>query len=91
MIPITERTNITIIITTAPTTHQVPDTSLTITPMEGTSQNNKGNFTEKPPNVQVTLIGPVNKEQMYKIHKILKNCKQYRDKLHKHLQQGRSQ
>ena len=34
--------------------------------------NNKGNYTEKPANVQVTLTRPVNKEQMYKIHEILK-------------------
>ena len=39
----------------------------------GNFNNNKGNFTEKPANVEVTLTGPVNKEQMYKIHEILKN------------------
>ena len=50
------------------------------------NNNNKGNFTGKPANVQVTLTGPVNKEQMYKIHEILKNPKQYRDQLPKHLQ-----
>ena len=49
----------------------------------GNFNNNKGNFTA---NVQVTLTRPVNKEQMYKIHEILKNPKQYRDKLPKHLQ-----
>ena len=48
--------------------------------------NNKDNFTDKPANVQVTLTGPVNKEQMDKIHEILKNPKKYRDKLPKHLQ-----
>ena len=52
----------------------------------GNFTNNKGNYTEKPANVQVTLTGPVKKEQMYTIHKILKNPKQCRDKLPKHLQ-----
>ena len=51
----------------------------------GGNFNNKGNFTDNPANVQVTLTRPVNKEHLYKIHEILKNPKQYRDKLPKHL------
>ena len=53
---------------------------------EGNFNNNKGNFTEKPAHVQVTLTGPINKEQMYKIHEILKTPKQHKGKLPKHLQ-----
>ena len=37
------------------------------------------------------LTGSVNKEKMYKIHKMLNNPKQYRDKLPKHLQSSTSE
>ena len=52
----------------------------------GNFNNSKRNFTEKPSNVQVTHTGSVNKDLMFKIHKILQNPKQYRDKLPKHMQ-----
>ena len=38
---------------------------------------------EKPANVQVTLTGPVNKEQLFKIQEILRNPRVYRDNLPK--------
>ena len=38
---------------------------------------------EKPSNVEVTLKGPVNKEQLFKIQEILRNPRIYRDKLPK--------
>ena len=38
---------------------------------------------EKPGNVKVTLTGPVNKEQLFKMQEILKNPRVYKDKLPK--------
>ena len=45
--------------------------------------NAKNDYTEKPSNVEVTLKGPVNKEQLFKIQEILRNPRVYRDKLPK--------
>ena len=46
----------------------------------GTS-NTKNTLQDKPTNVQVTLTGPVNREQLFKIQEILRHPLQYRDKL----------
>ena len=43
--------------------------------------NNKGSFQDKPTNVQVTLTGPVNRDQLFKIQEVLRHQSQYRDKL----------
>ena len=50
-----------------------------------TSRNfrNKGDYTEIPPNVEVTLKGPVNQNQLAKIKEILKNPWIYKDKVQK--------
>ena len=45
--------------------------------------NNKGDYTEIPSNVEVTLKGPVNQDQLAKIEEILKNPRVYKDKLQK--------
>ena len=45
--------------------------------------NNKGDYTELPSNIEVTLKGPVNQDQLAKIKEILKNPRIYRDKLPK--------
>ena len=45
------------------------------------SNNTKINFQDKPTNVQVTLTGPVNKDQLFKIQEVLRHPSQYRDKL----------
>ena len=57
---------------------------------KGNNYNSGGNFntakndyTEKPVNIQVTLTGPVNKEQLFKIQEILRNPRIYRGKLPK--------
>ena len=57
---------------------------------KGNSYNSRGNFnnakndyTEKPSNVEVTLKGSINKEQLFKIQEILRNPRVYRDKLPK--------
>ena len=57
---------------------------------KGNNYNSGGNFNnakndtmEKPANVQVTLTGLVNKEQLFKIQEILRNPRVYRDKLPK--------
>ena len=42
---------------------------------------NKGDYTEIPSNVEVTLKGPVNQDQLMKIKKILKNPWIYKDKV----------
>ena len=42
---------------------------------------NKNNQQEKPVNVSVTLHGPVSKEQLYKIQKVLQHPSQYRDRI----------
>ena len=47
----------------------------------GASNNTKGNFQYKPINVQVTLTGPVNRDQLFKIKEVLRHPSQYRDKL----------
>ena len=44
---------------------------------------NKGNYTEIPSNVEVTLKGPVNQDQLAKIKEILKNPWIYKDKVQK--------
>ena len=49
--------------------------------------NAKNDYTEKPSNVEVTLKGPVSKEQLFKIQDILRNPRVYRDKLPKGQQQ----
>ena len=41
----------------------------------------KSNHQEKPVNVSVTLNGPVSKEQLYKIQKVLRHPSQYQDRL----------
>ena len=41
----------------------------------------KNTLQDKPTNVQVTLIGPVNREQLFKIQEVLRHPSQYRDKL----------
>ena len=50
-----------------------------------TSRNfrNKGDYTEIPSNVEVTLKGPVNQDQLAKIKEILKNPWIYKDKVQK--------
>ena len=45
--------------------------------------NNKGDYTEIPSNIEVTLKGPVNQDQLAKIKEILKNPRIYKDKLPK--------
>ena len=47
----------------------------------GNSNNTKSNFQDKPTNVQVTLTGPVKRDQLFKIHEVLRHPSQYRDKL----------
>ena len=44
---------------------------------------NKGDYTEIPSNVEVTLKGPVNQDQLMKIKEILKNPQIYKDKVQK--------
>ena len=41
----------------------------------------KSNQQEKPVNVSVTLHGPVNKDQLYKIQEVLRHPLQYRDQI----------
>ena len=43
--------------------------------------NTKNTLQDKPTNVQITLTGPVNREQLFKIQEVLKHPSQYRDKL----------
>ena len=45
------------------------------------SNNTKNTLQDKPTNVQVTLTGPVNREQLFKIQEVLRHPSQYRDKL----------
>ena len=45
--------------------------------------NNKGDYTELPLNIEVTLKGPVNQDQLAKIKEILKKPRIYKDKLPK--------
>ena len=45
--------------------------------------NNKGDYTEIPSNIEVTLKGSVNQDQLAKIKEILKNPRIYKDKLPK--------
>ena len=47
----------------------------------GISNNTKNTFQDKPTNVQVTLTGPVNRDQLFKIQEVLRHPSQYRDKL----------
>ena len=47
----------------------------------GLSNNTKNTLQDKPTNVQVTLTGPVNREQLFKIQEVLRHPSQYRDKL----------
>ena len=52
----------------------------------GTTSRNfrsKGDYTEIPSNVEVTLKGPVNQDQLMKIKEILKNPQIYKDKVQK--------
>ena len=46
----------------------------------GTS-NTKNTLQDKPTDVQVTLTGQVNREQLFKIQEVLRHPSQYRDKL----------
>ena len=41
----------------------------------------KNTLQDKPTNVQVTLTGPVNRDQLFKIQEVLRHPSQYRDKL----------
>ena len=50
---------------------------------ENFRNSNKGDHTEMPSNVQVTLKEPVNQDQLAKIKEILKNPRIYKDKLPK--------
>ena len=43
--------------------------------------NTKNTLQDKPTNVQVTLTGPVNREQLFKVQEVLRHPSQYRDKL----------
>ena len=43
--------------------------------------NTKNTLHDKPTNVQVTLTGPVNREQLFKIQEVPRHPSQYRDKL----------
>ena len=52
----------------------------------GNFNNAKSDYTEKSSNVEVTLKGAVNKEQLFKIQEILKKPGVYRDKLPKEQQ-----
>ena len=45
------------------------------------SNNAKSTLQDKPTNVQVTLTGPVNWDQLFKIQEVLRHPSQYRDKL----------
>ena len=49
----------------------------------GNLNNAKNDYTEKPVNIQVTLTGPMNKDQLFKIQEVLRNPRIYRDKLPK--------
>ena len=42
--------------------------------------NTKNTLQDKPTNVQVTLTGPVNREQLFKIQEVPRHPSQYRDK-----------
>ena len=46
----------------------------------GTS-NTRNTLQDKPTNVQVTITGPVNREQLFKIQEVLRHPSQYRDKI----------
>ena len=43
--------------------------------------NTRNTLQNKPTNVQVTLTGPVNREQLFKIQKVLRHPSKYRDEL----------
>ena len=43
--------------------------------------NTKNTLQDKPTNVQVTLTGPVKREQLFKIQEVLRHPSQYRDKI----------
>ena len=45
----------------------------------GMSNNTKSTLQDKPTNVQVTLTGPVNQDQLFKIQEVLRHPSQYRD------------
>ena len=45
--------------------------------------NTKGDYMEMPSNIEVTLKGPVNQDQLAKIKEILKNPHIYKDKIQK--------
>ena len=47
----------------------------------GNTTQYKSNFQDKPTNVQVTLTGPVNRDQFFKIQEVLQYPSQYREKL----------
>ena len=43
----------------------------------GNSNNTKSNFQDKPTNVHVTLTGPVNRDQLFRIQEVLRHPSQY--------------
>ena len=49
----------------------------------GNFNNTKNDYIEKPANIQATLNGPINKEQLFKIQEMLRNPRVYRDKIPK--------
>ena len=72
------------------TNYNTNNSNQSSTTYKGNNYNSKGNFnnakndyTEKQSNVEVTLKGPINKEQLFKIQEILRNPRVYRDKLPK--------
>ena len=66
------------VLSTRPTTATI---AATVAPLE--NFRNKGDYTEIPSNVEVTLKGPVNQDQLMKIKEILKNPWIYKDKVQK--------
>ena len=82
MILIIKRTEVTAIaIQTDLTTTRTAPTTATTPPTE--TSGTTTSMTEIPSNVEVTLKGPVNQDQLAKIKEILKNPRIYKDKLPK--------
>ena len=86
MIQVIKRTKITTIaIPTALTTTRTAPTTATTPPMEALGTTTRMTTHEIPSNVEVTLKGPINQDQLTKIKEILKNARIYKDKLPKNL------
>ena len=83
MILITKRTNITAILTPHNSNQSSSGYKGNNNSSGGNFDNAKNDYTEKPANIQVTLTGPINKGQLFKIQDILRNPRVYRDKLQK--------